>query len=194
MASGSDPPGSGVKSVRRSPRLSPQSCRSAAARVRQLLLWLQAVGGVSLQEVKRRGRMERSREEEGLSGRLKTLDLCSRSAASGTGLVYSQIFTQHQNLWDISHVESPDRVTAIMSELQRRELLSLCVTVEVSLDPTCAAAGRPGSDLCPREAAEEELLLAHTKLYVDAMRATQTMTQTELQSLSDGFDSVYLHP
>lgn len=41
--------------------------------MRQLLLWLQAVGGVSLQEVKRRGRMERSREEEGLSGRLKTL-------------------------------------------------------------------------------------------------------------------------
>lgn len=29
-------------------------------------------------------------------------------------------------------MESPDRVTAIMSELQRRELLSLCVTVEVS--------------------------------------------------------------
>ncbi|XP_023189766.1 histone deacetylase 6 isoform X1 [Xiphophorus maculatus] len=159
MASGSDPPGSGVKSVRRSPRLSPQ-----------------AVGGVSLQEVKRRGRMENSKEEDGLSGRLKTLDLCSRSAASGTGLVYSQIFTQHQNLWDTSHVESPDRVTAIMLELQRRELLSLCVTVE------------------PREATEEELLLAHTKLYVDAMRATRTMTQTELQSLSDRYDSVYLHP
>ncbi|KAM4737526.1 histone deacetylase 6 isoform 2-T3 [Anableps anableps] len=121
--------------------------------------------------------MERSREEqEQLSGRLEMLDLSSRSAASGTGLVYSEIFTRHQNLWDVSHVESPDRVTSIMSELRQQELLSRCVTVE------------------PREATEEELLLAHTNLYVDAVRATQTMTQTELQSLSDRYDSVYLHP
>ncbi|MEQ2265711.1 hypothetical protein XENORESO_011351, partial [Xenotaenia resolanae] len=103
-------------------------------------------------------------------------DLSSRSAVSGTGLVYSEIFTHHQNLWDLSHVERPDRVTFIMSELQRQKLLSLCVTVE------------------PREATEEELLLVHTKHYIDAVKATQTMTQTELQSLSERYDSVYLHP
>ncbi|XP_035999577.1 histone deacetylase 6 isoform X1 [Fundulus heteroclitus] len=166
MPSGSVPPGSGLKSVRRSPRLSPQAASEK-----------QKGRGGELQELKRRGKMERSREEqqeeEELSSRLKTLDLCSRC---GTGLVYSEIFTRHQNLWDLSHAESPDRVTSIMSELRRQELLGLCVTVE------------------PREATEEELLLAHRKDYVDAMKATQTMTQAELQSLSDRYDSVYLHP
>ncbi|XP_047221732.1 histone deacetylase 6 isoform X2 [Girardinichthys multiradiatus] len=168
MPSELDPPGSGVKSVRRSPRLSPQAVSEKQ----------KGGGGGSLQEVKKRGRM-RSREEqqeEELSSRLKTLDLSSRSAVSGTGLVYSEIFTHHQNLWDLSHVERPDRVTFIMSELQRQKLLSLCVTVE------------------PREATEEELLLVHTKHYIDAVKSTQTMTQTELQSLSERYDSVYLHP
>ncbi|XP_035797370.1 histone deacetylase 6 isoform X3 [Amphiprion ocellaris] len=63
-----------------------------------------------------------------------------------------------------------------MAELDRRQLASLCVQVQ------------------PREAAEEELLLVHTKRYVDTMRLTQTMTQTELQTLSNKYDSVYLHP
>ncbi|XP_059189555.1 histone deacetylase 6 isoform X2 [Centropristis striata] len=118
--------------------------------------------------------MERSREEEELSGRLQTLDL-SR-CVSGTGLVYSEIFTHHQNLWDSSHPESPDRVTSIMEELKRQDLLSHCTRVE------------------PREAVEEELLLVHTKQYVDLMRSTQTMTQSELHSLSETYDSVYFHP
>lgn len=119
--------------------------------------------------------MERSREEEELNHRLHTLDLSSRSAV-GTGLVYSEIFTHHKNLWESSHRESPDRVTSIMAELERQELLSHCVRVE------------------PREATEEELLLAHMKHYVDLMRSTQTMTESELQTLSERYDSVYLHP
>lgn len=119
--------------------------------------------------------MERSREEE-LSGRLQALDLSSRSAASGTGLVYSEVFTHHRSLWEPSHPECPARVTSIMEELERQDLLSHCVRVE------------------PREAAEEELLLAHRKQYVDLMRSTQTMTETDLQTLSNKYDSVYLHP
>lgn len=81
-------------------------------------------GESSLQEVKRRGRMERSREEEeDLGDRLKTLvrllshpstnllhthsqmcvcaqNLSSGPSGSGTGLVFSEIFTRHENLWD----------------------------------------------------------------------------------------------
>uniref|UniRef100_A0A3Q1CMW4 Protein deacetylase HDAC6 n=1 Tax=Amphiprion ocellaris TaxID=80972 RepID=A0A3Q1CMW4_AMPOC len=75
----------------------------------------------------------------------------------------------------LSHPECPERVTSIMAELDRRQLLT-CVVFQ------------------PREAAEEELLLVHTKRYVDTMRLTQTMTQTELQTLSNKYDSVYLHP
>ncbi|XP_076596776.1 protein deacetylase HDAC6 isoform X2 [Chaetodon auriga] len=171
MQSGSDPPGSGLKSVRRSPRLSPQGSSSRKGKEEK------KGGGSSLQEVKRRGRMERSREEEEeMSDRLKTLDLSTRSAVIGTGLVFSEIFTRHKNLWESSHPESPDRVTSIMEELDRGHLLSRCVRVE------------------PREATEEELLLAHTKVYVDLMKSTQTMTDGELHTLSEKYDSVYLHP
>lgn len=122
--------------------------------------------------------MERSREEreEELDVKLQQLDLSSRAAASGTGLVYTETFTHHKNLWDSSHPESPDRVTSIMKELERQELLSRCVRVE------------------PREATEEELLLAHMKHYVDLMKSTQTMSESELHTLSDKYDSVYLHP
>uniref|UniRef100_A0A1A8MBZ0 Protein deacetylase HDAC6 n=2 Tax=Nothobranchius pienaari TaxID=704102 RepID=A0A1A8MBZ0_9TELE len=169
MQAGSEPPGPGLKSVRRSPRLSSQasSCEEREKEDRR-----------SLEEVKRRGRMDRSREqqEEELSDKLKTLDLSSRSAASGTGLVYSEIFTHHQNLWDPCHPESPDRILSIMAELKKQELLGLCVLVE------------------PREATEEELLLAHTKHYISMIESTQTMTQSELQIVSDKYDSVYLHP
>nr|XP_020483398.1 histone deacetylase 6-like [Labrus bergylta] len=120
--------------------------------------------------------MERSGEEEELNDRLQTLDLSCRSAASGTGVVYSELFTHHKNLWESSHPESPDRVKSIMEELQRQELLSHCTTVQ------------------PREATEEELQLTHTKQYVDLMKSTQTMTEDELHTLSDKYDSVYLHP
>ncbi|KAK5864111.1 hypothetical protein PBY51_001078 [Eleginops maclovinus] len=171
MQSGSGSPGSGKKSVRRSPRLSPQCPSDSKGKEERK-------GGSSLQEAKRRGKMDRSRDEgdEELNDRLQTLDLSSQSAARGTGLVYSEIFTHHKNLWDSSHPECPDRVTSIMEELQRQELLSHCVTVE------------------PREASEEELLLSHTKQYVDLMRSTQTMEESDLQTLSEKYDSVYIHP
>ncbi|XP_018542984.1 histone deacetylase 6 isoform X2 [Lates calcarifer] len=168
MQPGPDPPGSGLKSVRRSPRLSPQGSSSSKGTEERR-------GGNSLKEVKRRGRMERSREEE-LNDRLQTLDLSSRSAASGTGLIFSEIFTHHKNLWEPSHVESPDRVTSIIEELEKQELLSHCIRVE------------------PRPASEEELLLAHMKQYVDLMRSTQTISETELHALSEKYDSIYFHP
>ncbi|CAK6975919.1 histone deacetylase 6 isoform X1 [Scomber scombrus] len=168
MPSGSDPPGSEVKSVRRSPRLSPQDTSSKKGDEEKK-------GESSLQKAKRKGRMERNREDE-LDVKLQQLDLSSRAAATGTGLVYTETFTHHKNLWEPSHPESPDRVTFIMKELERQELLSHCVRVE------------------PREATEGELLLAHMKHYVDLMKSTQTMSESELHTLSDKYDSVYLHP
>ncbi|XP_034392207.1 histone deacetylase 6 [Cyclopterus lumpus] len=168
MKSGSDSPDPdpGLQSVRRSPRLSPQSAEGKEERK----------GGGSLKEMKRRGRMERSREEEELLDSLQTLHVSSRSEVRSTGLVYSEIFTLYENLWDSSHPERPARVTSIMEELDRQDLLSHCTRVQ------------------PREAVEEELLLAHKKQYVDLMKSTQTMTESELHSLSEKYDSVYLHP
>uniref|UniRef100_A0A3P8WRL5 Protein deacetylase HDAC6 n=1 Tax=Cynoglossus semilaevis TaxID=244447 RepID=A0A3P8WRL5_CYNSE len=61
-----------------------------------------------------------------------------------------------------SHVEGPDRVMSIMHELEKQDLISHCVRVEVR------------------------------KEYVDLMKLTQTMSEAELRSLSDQYDSVYL--
>ncbi|KAM4610227.1 histone deacetylase 6 isoform 2-T6 [Polymixia lowei] len=120
--------------------------------------------------------MDKSKGEEELADHLQHLDLSSKAPASGTGLVYSEMFTHHRCLWDPSHPESPDRVTAIMEEVEKQGLLSHCVRVQ------------------PREATEEELLLVHSKQYVDLMRSTQTMSESQLKSLSETYDSVYIHP
>uniref|UniRef100_A0A672IMB2 Protein deacetylase HDAC6 n=1 Tax=Salarias fasciatus TaxID=181472 RepID=A0A672IMB2_SALFA len=136
-------------------------------------------GGSSLQEVKRRGRMERSREEqeEELSGRLHSLVRNNNTTyAKLVVCTLTAVFLSRLNVVVFSHPECAGRVTSIMEELESQELLSCCVRVE------------------PRDATEEELLLAHTKQHVDTIRATQTMTQSELQTLSETFDSVYLHP
>uniref|UniRef100_A0A674MJX9 Protein deacetylase HDAC6 n=1 Tax=Takifugu rubripes TaxID=31033 RepID=A0A674MJX9_TAKRU len=163
-----DPPDSGPKPIRRSPRLLPQ-CSNVSVKGRK--------GESSLQEVKRRGRMERSREEEeDLDDSLKMLNLSSGPSASGTGLVFSEIFTHHENLWDSSHPERPERVASIMEHLEQQDLLSRVTRVQ------------------PREATEKELLLCHSQHYVDLMKSTQTMTEEELHSLSDKYDSIYLHP
>uniref|UniRef100_A0A8C5BPY4 UBP-type domain-containing protein n=1 Tax=Gadus morhua TaxID=8049 RepID=A0A8C5BPY4_GADMO len=67
-----------------------------------------------------------------------------------------------------SHPECPDRVTAIMEELERRDLRPRCLAVEVI-----------------------SILM---KDYVDLMRKTQTMSEKELQTISENYDSVYIHP
>ncbi|XP_077437825.1 protein deacetylase HDAC6 isoform X4 [Vanacampus margaritifer] len=46
----------------------------------------------------------------------------------------------------------------------------------------------------PRAATEEELLLVHTKNYIELMKSTQMMSETELRQLSDKYDSIYIHP
>ncbi|XP_043103725.1 histone deacetylase 6 isoform X2 [Puntigrus tetrazona] len=45
-----------------------------------------------------------------------------------------------------------------------------------------------------RAVSEDELLLVHTKEYVELMKSTRKMTEEELKALADKYDSVYLHP
>ncbi|KAJ0064448.1 hypothetical protein NL108_006514 [Boleophthalmus pectinirostris] len=175
MSSRSDPSDSGPKSVRRSPRFSPQGTNSSFVG-ESTKGNSDSKGGGRLQEAKRRGKMEREQREQELNQKLQQLDLSSRSAAVGTGLVYSEEFTKHRNLWDTSHPECPERLQKIVEELEKQELLSRCTRIQ------------------PREATEKELLLIHSQKYVDLMRSTQTMTEAELRSLSEKYDSVYLHP
>ncbi|XP_066499799.1 histone deacetylase 6 [Hoplias malabaricus] len=129
----------------------------------------------SLQEARRKGRMDRGKAEEEMINKLKNMDLRNRSTANGTGLIYSDEFSRHFCLWDVSHPECPERMTTIVELMKKEGLLSRCVHVET------------------RAASEEELSLVHTKEYIDQMRSTQKMTEQELKSVSDGYDSVYLN-
>uniref|UniRef100_A0A672IMT7 Protein deacetylase HDAC6 n=1 Tax=Salarias fasciatus TaxID=181472 RepID=A0A672IMT7_SALFA len=111
-------------------------------------------GGSSLQEVKRRGRMERSREEqeEELSGRLHSLVRNNNTTCCGDETLNFNMKLQN--------------CFCRMSFLHRCDRGCKCVM--------CSCYCR--------------------KQHVDTIRATQTMTQSELQTLSETFDSVYLHP
>ncbi|XP_067270492.1 histone deacetylase 6 [Pseudorasbora parva] len=128
----------------------------------------------NLQEARRKGRMDRSKAEEQMTNDLENLDL--RGTATGTGLVYVDAFTHFHCLWDASHPECPARVSTVMETLETEGLLGRCVRVEA------------------RAVSEDELLLVHKKDYVELMKSTVNMKEEELKTLSDKYDSVYLHP
>ncbi|XP_018608525.1 histone deacetylase 6 isoform X2 [Scleropages formosus] len=130
----------------------------------------------NLKEVRKKGRMDRSRGEEEMSNQLKSLDLHGKPRPTGTGLVFSDIFTHHRCLWDSCHSENPERVVTILEKVKQEGLFSRCVEVEA------------------RSAVEEDLLLVHKREYVELMKSTQNMTESKLRTLSDTYDSVYLHP
>lgn len=130
----------------------------------------------SLQEARRKGKMDRSKAEEEMSSKLQNMDVHGKTKATGTGLVYVDAFVRYYCLWDASHPERPERVAVVMDTLDKEGLLSRCIRVEA------------------RAASEDELLLVHTKEYIDLMRSTQKMAYEELKTLADKYDSVYLHP
>uniref|UniRef100_A0A7N8XI05 Protein deacetylase HDAC6 n=1 Tax=Mastacembelus armatus TaxID=205130 RepID=A0A7N8XI05_9TELE len=80
------------------------------------------------------------------------------------------IFTHYKNLWE------PRKVTNTQCDMLVFIDSNLCVYIIII------------------EATEEELLLVHTKQYVDLIKSTQTMSESELQTLSEKYDSVYFHP
>ncbi|KAJ8393479.1 hypothetical protein AAFF_G00059520 [Aldrovandia affinis] len=169
MDPASDPPGSRVlRGSARSPRSPDPTSKKKASKP--------TGKKPNLQETRKKGKMDRSKGEEEMTNQLKNLDLRSKSKAMGTGLVFSDAFTHHHCLWDASHPECPERVTTIMETVEKEDLLSRCVRVEA------------------RAATEDELLLVHTKEYLELMRSTQNMAESELKSLSDTYDSIYLHP
>ncbi|XP_016411706.1 histone deacetylase 6-like isoform X2 [Sinocyclocheilus rhinocerous] len=130
----------------------------------------------NLQEARRKGRMDRSKEEEEMSNELQNLDVRGKTKATGTGLVYVDAFTRFHCLWDASHPECPARVSTVMEMLETEGLLGRCVRVEA------------------RAVSEDELLLVHTKEYAELMKSTQKMSEEELKTLADKYDSVFLHP
>uniref|UniRef100_A0A3Q2C8W2 Histone deacetylase domain-containing protein n=1 Tax=Cyprinodon variegatus TaxID=28743 RepID=A0A3Q2C8W2_CYPVA len=94
---------------------------------------------------------------------------------SGTGLVYSQIFTHHQNLWDLRHhPEQPQRTFKIFSRHQQLGLVDRCHRIQARL------------------ATEEELAMCHSSQHIRQMKATTEMKPRDLYKLGDNFTSIFL--
>ncbi|XP_033029879.1 histone deacetylase 6 isoform X1 [Lacerta agilis] len=131
-----------------------------------------------LPDAKRKGRAKRlNKDAEDLLSSMQRLDLTTECAAPvGTGLVWDERMTQFRCTWDESFPECPERLVAIRDKLLQCGLLERCIPVEA------------------QEISEEEILLAHSPEYLALMKSTETMSEAELRSLSDTYDSVYLHP
>uniref|UniRef100_A0A8D3C057 Protein deacetylase HDAC6 n=1 Tax=Scophthalmus maximus TaxID=52904 RepID=A0A8D3C057_SCOMX len=122
-------------------------------------------GGSCLKEVKRRGRMERSRDgtEEELKDRLQklvnkepvSLSLC----LSVSRFICLSLRLSNSSLPFLTEI-TPDKLLLCSH-------LTVCVCARVRV---CM------------------------KHYVDMMKSTQTMSESELHTLSESYDSVYLHP
>ncbi|XP_064415328.1 histone deacetylase 6 isoform X2 [Latimeria chalumnae] len=136
----------------------------------------QKSGRQSLQEAKRKGRMEQNRGEGDIASQLSQLDLSTDAVVTGTALVYDERLTEFYCLWDKSFHECPERVTTVMETIRQHGLLQRCVSVET------------------RAASEEELLLVHSPEFLELMKSSESMTEEEMKALSDRFDAVFLHP
>ncbi|XP_075041708.1 protein deacetylase HDAC6 isoform X2 [Mixophyes fleayi] len=130
----------------------------------------------SLQEVKKRGHKMRKTPEREICEQLEGLRLNRQSPVEGTGLVYDDRMTESFCLWDEKFPESPARLLAVKEKLAEYGLLDRC-------EPVLA-----------RKASEEEVLLVHSPEFLELMKSTQTMTVEELRTLSERYDSVFLHP
>uniref|UniRef100_A0A670K0D0 Protein deacetylase HDAC6 n=1 Tax=Podarcis muralis TaxID=64176 RepID=A0A670K0D0_PODMU len=131
-----------------------------------------------LPDAKRKGRAKRlNKDAEDLLSSMQRLDLTTECATPvGTGLVWDERMTQFHCTWDESFPECPERLVAIRDKLLQCGLLERCI---------------PENN---RHAHDEELMSHSHPEYLALMKSTETMSEAELRSLSDTYDSVYLHP
>ncbi|XP_053996185.1 histone deacetylase 6 isoform X2 [Hylaeus anthracinus] len=91
-------------------------------------------------------------------------------------VVYDDRMLNHRDLIDDSHPEKPNRISGIYKKYEEYNLLDRCYVQQ------------------GRSASIEELLLAHSKEYIDKIKDTENLKPKELQKLATTFNSVYLHP
>ncbi|XP_078728617.1 protein deacetylase HDAC6 [Lampetra fluviatilis] len=135
---------------------------------------------------KRRNRQKMSQEsrksdriaqvkQDRMGRRMAQLDVPQHvECAYGTGLVFDTRMEIVSCPWE-SHVECPERAKQVLASITRSGLLPRCSVVE------------------PRMASVEELMFCHSQEYIRMMQSTAEMSDQERKSLSDTFDSVYLH-
>ncbi|KAG5830465.1 hypothetical protein ANANG_G00310910 [Anguilla anguilla] len=98
--------------------------------------------------------------------------------ASGTALVYDEEMTRYKLLWvdPVCKIEVPERLTVSHAALQQQGLAERCVTLPV------------------REATEEDILLAHSEEYLEAVKKTPFMSLEDLMTFTQQYGDVYFHP
>ncbi|XP_048863310.1 polyamine deacetylase HDAC10 isoform X2 [Brienomyrus brachyistius] len=97
---------------------------------------------------------------------------------SGTALIYDEEMTRYKLLWvdPMCEIEVPERLVVSYAALQKAGLTQRCVPLPV------------------REATDEEILLAHSTEYLEAVKKTPYMTLEELMTFTMQYGDVYFHP
>ncbi|XP_061085462.1 polyamine deacetylase HDAC10 isoform X1 [Conger conger] len=98
--------------------------------------------------------------------------------ASGTALVYDEEMTRYKLLWvdPTCKIEVPERLTVSYAALQQRGLAQRCVPLPV------------------REATDQDILLAHSEEYLEAVKTTPHLSLEELMTFTQQYGDVYFHP
>lgn len=97
---------------------------------------------------------------------------------SGTALIYDEEMSRYQLLWEdpVCAIEVPERLTRSYEAVKSAGLEKRCVPVSV------------------REGTEEEILLYHSKEYLEQVKQTPSMSVEELKTFTQQFGDVYFHP
>ncbi|XP_046715305.1 polyamine deacetylase HDAC10 isoform X2 [Silurus meridionalis] len=97
---------------------------------------------------------------------------------SGTALIYDEEMIGYKLLWNdpVCKIEVPERLIVSYDALKRSGLEQRCVCVPV------------------RQATDEEILLVHSKEYLEAVKQTPHMTLEDLLTFTQQYGDVYFHP
>nr|XP_057931808.1 polyamine deacetylase HDAC10 [Doryrhamphus excisus] len=96
----------------------------------------------------------------------------------GTALVYDEEMTRYKLLWidPACEIETPERLTVSHEALIRKGLAARCVSIPV------------------QEATDDNILLIHSKEYLEAVKKTPYMTLEDLKDFTLQYGDVYFHP
>lgn len=97
--------------------------------------------------------------------------------ASGSALIFDEEMTRYNLLWPDSacDIEVPERLVVSYEALKTHGVAQRCTQVPV------------------REGTEQEILLAHSEEYLEAVKQTPKMTVEELKEFSKKYNDVYFH-
>uniref|UniRef100_A0A4W4E4U5 Histone deacetylase domain-containing protein n=1 Tax=Electrophorus electricus TaxID=8005 RepID=A0A4W4E4U5_ELEEL len=97
---------------------------------------------------------------------------------SGSALIYDKEMTRYKLLWTdpVCEIETPERLMVSYEALKSKGLEQRCESFPI------------------REATEEEILLAHSKEYLEAVKQTPHLSLEELRTFTQQYSDVYFHP